>query len=149
MAPDDCAGNPRRENQRQDQCPPRQAAPSPIDSVGMLAAQRLHARREYAGTLCQMKAAEIFDLRAGDQHRDPVGEADDDGTGNIFHRRSHAGHTQDINRTPAIMVQRKRPSTPWTAMMPATTTTKAPVGPPIWCLDPPIAEIRNPVTTAQ
>ena len=42
-----------------------------------------------------------------------------------------------INKTPAIMVQRKRPSTPCTAMMPAMTTTKAPVGPPIWVFDPP------------
>ena len=42
-----------------------------------------------------MKAEEIFELRAGDQHRDPVGKTDDDGTGNEFHRRSHAGHTQN------------------------------------------------------
>ena len=34
-------------------------------------------------------------------------------------------------------------------MMPATTTTNAPVGPPIWVRDPPSAEIRKPVTIAQ
>jgi hypothetical protein len=34
------------------------------------------------------------------------------------------------------------------ATIPATTTTKAPVGPPIWTFDPPSAEITNPVTIA-
>ncbi len=53
------------------------------------------------------------------------------------------------SRTPAIIVHMNRPSTPWRATMPATTTTNAPVGPPIWNCDPPSAEIRNPVTTAQ
>ena len=38
---------------------------------------------------------------------------------------------------------------PWTAMIPAITTTKAPVGPPIWVFDPPRSEIKNPVTMAQ
>ena len=52
-------------------------------------------------------------------------------------------------RTPAIMVQRKRPSMPYFAMMPATTTTKAPVGPPICVLEPPSAEMTKPVTIAQ
>jgi len=33
--------------------------------------------------------------------------------------------------------------------MPATTTTKAPVGPPIWNREPPNAEIRKPVMMAQ
>ena len=51
--------------------------------------------------------------------------------------------------TPAIMVHMNRPSRPCTATMPATTTTNAPVGPPICVFDPPKSEIRNPVTTAQ
>src|SRR5258708_29788219 len=34
-------------------------------------------------------------------------------------------------------------------MMPKTTTTKAPVGPPIWVFDPPRAEITKPATMAQ
>ena len=38
---------------------------------------------------------------------------------------------------------------PCLAMIPATTTTNAPVGPPICVFDPPSAEIRNPVTIAQ
>ncbi len=51
--------------------------------------------------------------------------------------------------TPAIIVHMNRPSTPYSAMMPATTTTNAPVGPPIWKRDPPSAEIRKPVMIAQ
>ena len=43
--------------------------------------------------------------------------------------------------TPAIIVHMNRPSTPYFATMPATTTTNAPVGPPIWTRDPPSAEI--------
>ncbi len=51
--------------------------------------------------------------------------------------------------TPAINVHMNRPSTPYCAMMPDTTTTNAPVGPPIWKREPPRAEIRNPVMIAQ
>ena len=51
--------------------------------------------------------------------------------------------------TPAIIVHMNRPSTPCSAMMPETTTTNAPVGPPIWTVDPPSAEMMNPVTMAQ
>ncbi len=54
-----------------------------------------------------------------------------------------------ISRTPAIIVHMNRPEIPCSATMPETTTTKAPVGPPIWTRDPPSAEIRNPVTIAQ
>ena len=51
--------------------------------------------------------------------------------------------------TPAIIVHMNRPSMPYVETIPATTTTKAPVGPPIWKRDPPSAEIRKPVMTAQ
>ena len=51
--------------------------------------------------------------------------------------------------TPAINVHINRPSTPYFAMMPDTTTTKAPVGPPIWKRDPPSAEMMKPVMIAQ
>ena len=50
--------------------------------------------------------------------------------------------------TPAIIVTIRRPETPWAAMMPATITTNAPVGPPICTREPPSAEMRNPATTA-
>ena len=51
--------------------------------------------------------------------------------------------------TPAISVHMKSPSRPWVCTMPATTTTNAPVGPPIWTREPPRAETRNPATMAQ
>jgi len=50
--------------------------------------------------------------------------------------------------TPAIIVTIKRPETPWAAMMPATITTNAPVGPPICTREPPRAEMKKPATTA-
>jgi hypothetical protein len=51
--------------------------------------------------------------------------------------------------TPAIIVHMNSPSTPYCATIPATTTTKAPVGPPICVVEPPNAEMMKPVTTAQ
>ena len=51
--------------------------------------------------------------------------------------------------TPAIIVHMYRPDTPYLATMPATTTTNAPVGPPICTREPPNAEMAKPVTTAQ
>ena len=48
--------------------------------------------------------------------------------------------------TPAAI--RIRPSTPCRAMTPATTTTKAPVGPPIWNRLPPRPEMMDPATAA-
>ena len=50
---------------------------------------------------------------------------------------------------PAINVHMSKPSMPYSATMPDTTTTNAPVGPPIWKRDPPIAEMRKPVMMAQ
>ena len=51
-----------------------------------------------------------------------------------------------IRITPAISVHMNRPSMPCAATMPETTTTKAPVGPPIWTRDPPSAEMMKPAT---
>ena len=50
--------------------------------------------------------------------------------------------------TPAIRVQTNRPLTPNFATMPATTTTKAPVGPLICACEPPRAEAMKPATIA-
>ena len=47
-----------------------------------------------------------------------------------------------------MSVTRARPAMPKRATMPATMTTKAPVGPPIWVREPPSAEMRKPATTA-
>ncbi len=49
---------------------------------------------------------------------------------------------------PAMRLTSARPETPNLATMPATMTTKAPVGPPIWVRDPPRAEMTKPATTA-
>jgi hypothetical protein len=48
---------------------------------------------------------------------------------------------------PAIIVHVNRPSIPYLAMIPETTTTN-PVGPPICVFEPPSAEIKKPVTIA-
>jgi hypothetical protein len=53
------------------------------------------------------------------------------------------------SRTPAIIVHMNSASTPYCATMPDTTTTNAPVGPPICTKEPPIAEMITPVTIAQ
>src|ERR1700722_5418308 len=58
--------------------------------------------------------------------------------------------TPNINRrTPAIMVHMNNPSIPYLATIPNTTTTNAPVGPPICVDEPPKAEIAKPATIAQ
>ena len=50
--------------------------------------------------------------------------------------------------TPAIAVTISSPDNPNFAMIPATITTNAPVGPPICVRDPPSAETMKPPTTA-
>jgi hypothetical protein len=45
---------------------------------------------------------------------------------------------------PAISVTIAKPLMPKRRTIPATITTKAPVGPPIWVREPPSAEIRKP-----
>ncbi len=51
--------------------------------------------------------------------------------------------------TPAIIVHMNRPDSPCRATMSETTTTNAPVGPPICTSEPPSAEMMSPVTMAQ
>lgn len=53
------------------------------------------------------------------------------------------------SKTPAMIVHMNSPSTPCFCTMPATTTTNAPVGPPICVLEPPKAEMRKPAVIAQ
>ena len=52
------------------------------------------------------------------------------------------------SRKPAMIPTSAKPPSPNFTTIPATITTKAPVGPPIWVRDPPSAEIRKPATTA-
>lgn len=47
-----------------------------------------------------------------------------------------------------MSVANARPGYPNSATTPATITTKAPVGPPIWTRLPPSAEITKPATMA-
>ena len=50
--------------------------------------------------------------------------------------------------TPESAVARISPSTPCAVTVAATSTMKAPAGPPIWNRLPPSAETRNPPTIA-
>ena len=54
-----------------------------------------------------------------------------------------------ISITPAINVHMNSPSRPYVATMPDTTTTNAPVGPPICTREPPRAEIVKPAMAPQ
>ena len=82
--------------------------------------ERLHPRQNSPGTLADLQAEEILDLRAGDQHRDAVGEADDDRPRDELDRRAHAGQRRERSGcTPAITVHMYRPSMPCFATMPA------------------------------
>ncbi|MNC90583.1 hypothetical protein D3C83_66970 [compost metagenome] len=53
------------------------------------------------------------------------------------------------SRRPAIPVASSSPPSPNCAEIGASTTTKAAVGPETWKREPPSAEIRKPVMTAQ
>ena len=58
-------------------------------------------------------------------------------------------HTPKMMRnSPASSVQSTSPGKPKLPTTPEISTTKAPVGPPIWNLLPPSSEIRKPATTA-
>ena len=50
--------------------------------------------KEIAGNVIHFQAEEIADLRAGDQDRNAVSEADDDGARKVFHHTAHARHAE-------------------------------------------------------
>ena len=52
--------------------------------------ERLHAMEKIAGYMVHAQTEEVTDLRAGDEDGDAVGEANDDGPREIFHRGAHA-----------------------------------------------------------
>ena len=60
-----------------------------------VAGKGLHAQPEHTWKFVDLQAEEIFDLRAGDENRNAVGEPDHDGTGYELHRRAHAGRSHD------------------------------------------------------
>ena len=49
---------------------------------------------ERPGHWRRLQPEQVLDLRAGDQHADPVGEADHDRTGNVLHRRAQTGDAE-------------------------------------------------------
>ena len=67
-----------------------------------------HPQPEFAGNFGQLQAKEIFDLGAGDQHRDAIGKTDHNRARNKFHRGAHAGgaqHNEDGARHDGAHVQ--------------------------------------------
>ena len=68
---------------------------------------------ELAGNLVDVQAEEIFDLRAGDQDRDAVGESETTGRGMNFTAEPMPVTPMMTSSTPAITVHMNRPSTPW------------------------------------
>ena len=63
--------------------------------MGAACDKGLHPQPEFAGNFGQVQAEEIFDLRAGNQHRDAVGKTDHDRPRNKLHRGAHAGRAQN------------------------------------------------------
>ena len=60
-----------------------------------IAGERIHALPEDSGNFVEMHSEEIFDLRAGDEDGDAIGESDDDGPGNEFHASAKSGRAHD------------------------------------------------------
>ena len=69
------------------------------ESVWKLRGERLHSQPEDARNLVEVQSEEVFDLRAGDQNGDAVGEADDDRPRDELHRGAHAGDAHDDQQT--------------------------------------------------
>ena len=88
--------------------------------------QRFHPEPEDSGTLSTSARRNLFS-GTRDEDRNSVGKSNYDGAGNEFHPGTDSRTPMITSRTPAITVYTYRPSTPWTATIPATTTTNAPV----------------------
>ena len=74
--------------------------------------QHVHPADEVAGHRGDLQAEEVLELRAGDEERDAVGEADDDRARDEPDRRCRARWPRSTSITPAIIVHMNRPSTP-------------------------------------
>src|SRR5271166_1709106 len=57
--------------------------------------QSFYAKPEHAGNFVEMQAEEVFDLRAGDQHGDAVGESNYDWAWDELHCRSESSQSHD------------------------------------------------------
>ena len=73
----------------------RPRAPLPRTTACGNCAASASMRARIARNFIQLQSEEVFDLRAGDQDRDAVGEADDDRPRNELDRRAHAGEAHD------------------------------------------------------
>ena len=115
----------------------RSSTPMPTAVVGIEALPTFSiSTRDSPDELARHRPVErdpedVAQLRAGDHERDAVGEPDDDRTRNEADGRAVPVRPMTTSTTPAIIVHMNRPSRPCSAMMPDTTTTNAPVGPPI------------------
>src|ERR1700758_2406839 len=106
--------------------------------------EHFHPPEKFARNFIRLNAKEVLDLRARDDH------------GNTVRETHHYRARYELNdgakpvapritiNIPASGVHMKRPSSPYFATVPYTTTTKAPVGPPICVVEPPSAEIKKP-----
>ena len=119
------------------------------DQVGAATARAFMRSQNSPGTFCKLKPKRSLICVLAIKTAMPLVNPITTGRGMNLTADPMPVAPSTTSRTPAITVHMKRPSTPCTATIPATTTTNAPVGPPIWVFDPPSAEIRNPVTIAQ
>ena len=127
---------------------PRPSASADGLKLAKWAARSFDAGQELAGDGGGAEAEEVLDLGGGDEDGDAVGEADDDRAGDEADRGAEAGEAHEEENHAGHEGDHGRPLMPKRATMPATMTTKAPVGPPIWVREPPRAEMRKPATTA-
>jgi hypothetical protein len=97
----------------------------------------------------QRQAEQVLDLAGEDDDGDAGGEADGHRIGDEL---DVGAEPQEADRgrrmRPAIIVARISPSMPCRSTVAATSTMKAPAGPPIWKRLPPSAETRKPPTIA-
>jgi hypothetical protein len=91
--------------------------------------------RKSPGT-CATPQAKVLELGGGDEDGDAVREPDHHRPGMNLTRELMQKRPMSTGKTPAIIVHMNRPSMPYRATIPATTTTNAPVGPPIWVRGP-------------
>src|SRR6266404_973269 len=119
------------------------------DQVGAAAASAFIRSQNSPGTLCKCNPKKSLICVLAINTAIPFVKPSTTGRGMNFTADPMPVTPSTTSSTPAIIVHMNSPSIPCTATMPEMTTTNAPVGPPICVFDPPSAEIKNPVTTAQ
>ena len=71
-----------------------------------------HATQKIPGNRPGVQSEKVFDLGAGDEDGNAVGETHDHRAGNELDRRAQAGRSQRISRQPAMMVHSSSPLKP-------------------------------------